>query len=166
MEVEVTSTMQNSTGISGRRRVFFALMTSFVALSIALVASAADPWQPSQILQPADLAKQLSAKNKPMLLHVGFDTMYKQAHIPGSKYCGPTYKPEGIEQLKKCVAGVPKTREIVVYCGCCPWSHCPNVRPAFAELSKMGFKNLKVLYIPNDLGKDWVSKGYPVASGE
>jgi Rhodanese-like domain len=142
-------------------------LAAIAALMLAPRALGADPWKPSQILAPTDLAKQLStAKDKPLLIQVGFLTLYKQAHIPGSKYCGPTYKPEGIEQLKKCVAGVPHTRAIVIYCGCCPWDHCPNVRPAFAELAKMGFKNLKVLDIPNDFGKDWVSKGYPVASGE
>lgn len=165
--MEVTCTMQNSTGIPGRRWVFLALLTFLATIPLARSVNGTDPWKPSQILQPADLAKQLSATSgKPLLIHVGFITMYKQAHIPGSKYCGPTYKLEGIEQLKKCVAGVAHTRAIVIYCGCCPWDHCPNVRPAFEELSKMGFKNLKVLSLPTDFGKDWANKGYPVASGE
>ena len=156
-----------SSNYSKRLGPILFLLAAVAAFAWIPLTRGADPWQPSQILQPADLAKQLSStKNKPMLVHVGFYTLYKQGHIPGSKYCGPTYKPEGIEQLKKCVAGVPKTKAIVVYCGCCPWDHCPNVRPAFEELSKMGFKNLKVLYIPNDLGRDWANKGYPIASGE
>jgi thiosulfate/3-mercaptopyruvate sulfurtransferase len=143
------------------------LLAALAALVLAPLARGADPWKASQILKPADLAKQLSdTKNKPLILQVGFLTLYKQSHIPDSKYCGPTSKAEGLELLRKCVAGVPHTKAIVIYCGCCPWQNCPNIRPAFAELSKLGFKNLKVLDIPNDYGKDWVSKGYPVASGE
>jgi len=30
----------------------------------------------------------------------------------------------------------------------------------------MGFTNVKVLYISNNFGTDWVSKGYPVAKGD
>ena len=30
----------------------------------------------------------------------------------------------------------------------------------------MGFTRLKVLYIANSFGSDWVEKGYPTAKGE
>jgi hypothetical protein len=30
----------------------------------------------------------------------------------------------------------------------------------------MGFTNVKVLYIADNFGADWVNKGYPVAKGE
>ena len=30
----------------------------------------------------------------------------------------------------------------------------------------MGFTNVKVLYLANNFGADWVDKGYPVAKGE
>jgi hypothetical protein len=30
----------------------------------------------------------------------------------------------------------------------------------------MGFTNVKVLYIANNFGADWVEKGYPVAKGD
>jgi hypothetical protein len=30
----------------------------------------------------------------------------------------------------------------------------------------MGFTNVKVLYIANNFGTDWVSNGYPVAKGD
>jgi len=55
---------------------------------------------------------------------------------------------------------------IVLYCGCCPWNHCPNVKPAYDALQAMGFRNLKVLYIANNFGADWVDKGYPTAKGD
>ena len=135
--------------------------------ALAPLARGADPWTPSQIIEPAALAKQLAnAKNPPMIIQVGFLTLYKQSHIPGAEYCGPTSKPEGLEQLKKCVEKVSRSREIVIYCGCCPWKNCPNVRPGFEELSRLGFKNLRVLNIPQTFGQDWVKKGYPVVSSD
>jgi hypothetical protein len=30
----------------------------------------------------------------------------------------------------------------------------------------MGFTKLKVLYIPNNFGQDWVNKGLPVEGGQ
>ena len=59
------------------------------------------------------------------------------------------------------VAKQPKDRFIVLYCGCCPWNHCPNVGPAFVRLRDLGFSRVKVLYLPNNFGDDWVAKGYP-----
>jgi hypothetical protein len=40
------------------------------------------------------------------------------------------------------------------------------VQPAYKELHDLGFTNLKVMYIANDFGKDWVEKGYPVSKGD
>jgi hypothetical protein len=71
-----------------------------------------------------------------------------------------------MQQLRKRVEGLSRNRFIVVYCGCCPWKHCPNVAPAYEALRKWGFTKLKVLYIPNNLGTDWVNKGYPFEKGE
>ncbi len=143
------------------------LISALSWLAFSHLALGDEPWKPSQIVEPADLAKQLnSAKEKPLVLQVGFSTLFKQSHIRGAKYCGPASKPEGLAQLKKCMAGVSHTKAIIIYCGCCPWKDCPNIRPAFAELSKMGFKNVKVLSIPDTFGKDWQQKGYPTAGGE
>jgi len=33
-------------------------------------------------------------------------------------------------------------------------------------LHSMGYTNVKVVYMANDFGTDWVNKGYPVARGE
>jgi len=87
--------------------------------------------------------------------------LYLQAHIPGAEYIGPGSDPEAIKQLRARAQSLPHSSLIVLYCGCCPWSHCPNVAPAYGELRKMGFTNIKVLYIADNLGTDWVYKGYP-----
>jgi len=53
----------------------------------------------------------------------------------------------------------------VLYCGCCPWNRCPNVGPAFSKMREMGFSNVKVLYLADNFGTNWVEKGYPVEKG-
>ena len=118
-------------------------------------------------LQPSDLATRLAKPGaKPLLFHVGFKKLYDQAHIPGSEYLGPTSEPEAVSKLKARVASLPRDSEIVVYCGCCPWSHCPNVKPAYQALHELGFTNAKVLYIAKDFGADWAERGYPVEKGQ
>lgn len=119
---------------------------------------AADPWSNSDLVQPKDVAANLS---KPLLIHVGFPVLYRSAHIKGSEYAGPGSKAEGIELLKKVVANQPKDREIVLYCGCCPWEKCPNMRPAFAALKEMGYTRVKAMVVPENLKADWIDKGYP-----
>jgi rhodanese-related sulfurtransferase len=123
---------------------------------------------PADLVSAAQLNSQLPAvkSGKIVLLQVGFLTMYKMGHIPGSQYAGAASKPEGLAALKKLVANLPRTQEIVIYCGCCPWDDCPNIRPAFQALKEMGFSNLKVLDIPQRLGADWTAKGFPVVKGE
>jgi hypothetical protein len=119
-------------------------------------------------ISPEDLAKLLQspAAQRPMTIHVGFYPLYAQAHIPGSEYLGPASQPEGLEKLRKRVEPLPRKKFIVLYCGCCPWNHCPTLRPAYEALHSMGFTKLKVLYIPNNFGQDWVNKGFPVEKGE
>jgi thiosulfate/3-mercaptopyruvate sulfurtransferase len=121
-----------------------------------------------QLIQPEELAKtvQSSKGDKPLILQVGFHVLYLQAHIPHAEYVGPASGAEGLQQLRKRVAALPHSQPIVLYCGCCPWSKCPNVNPAYKELRDMGFTNVKVLYIADNFGKDWVDKCYPVARGE
>ena len=135
-------------------------MRRILPITIFLVSLlfAGDPWTGKDVLRPQDLAANLKA---PLVIHVGFPVLYRGAHIAGSQYAGPGSKPEGIELLKKAVANQPHNREIVLYCGCCPWDKCPNVRPAFAALHDMGFTHVKVMMVPENLKTDWIDKGYP-----
>jgi rhodanese-related sulfurtransferase len=125
-----------------------------------------DPQIPTrQLINPEELSTLLKSQ-KPLLLHVGFSAMYQQAHIPGSEYIGATSSPGGLDALRTRVKGLPKDSLIAIYCGCCPWERCPNVRPAFKQLRNLGYTNVRVLYIANNFGADWVDKGYPTAKGE
>lgn len=137
------------------------------------VASAAFAFQASSIpasrlINPDELVKVLrsSTGEKPLLIQVGSHVFYSQAHIPGSEYVGPASSETGLQQLRKRIESLPRNKYIVLYGGCCPWNHCPNVKPADDALHAMGFTRVKVLYIANNFGADWVDKGYPVASGD
>jgi thiosulfate/3-mercaptopyruvate sulfurtransferase len=127
-----------------------------------------EPWTRSQVQQPADLANELSDPKgkKALIIYVGFESLYRNAHISGALFHGPAWKPEGLEDLKEWAQNVPRNRAIVIYCGCCPFSRCPNIRPAFKALHEMGFTRLKVLFLETDLARDWVQKGFPVQKGK
>jgi thiosulfate/3-mercaptopyruvate sulfurtransferase len=122
----------------------------------------------SELINPEELIKilQSPAGEKPLIIQVGSHVLYQQAHIPSSEYIGPASSDTGLQQLRTRVQPLSRKKFIVIYCGCCPWSHCPNVKPADDALRAMGFTNVKVLYIADNFGTDWVSKGYPVAKGE
>jgi len=126
------------------------------------------PLSGEMVIEPEDVAKaiQSSSAGKPLVIQVGFHILYTQAHIPGSEYLGPASKEDGMQLLKKGLATVPRNKFIVLYCGCCPWTHCPNVKPAYEALHAMGFTNVKVMHVDDNLGTNWVNKGYPVAKGD
>lgn len=141
------------------------------ALLLSLIAAGQNnelpPGSP-QLIQPEDLAKalQASGSQKPIILNVGPHILYTLAHIPGAEYIGQTSKPEGMDKLRERAKSLPHNAFVVIYCGCCPWERCPNIRPAYQELAKIGFKNLRVLYLATSFGIDWREKGYPIAKGE
>ena len=119
----------------------------------------------SFLMKPEELAATLKSGPKPVILQVGFKTMYDEAHIPGAIYAGPAGKDDGIAALKMAAKSIDKGSQVVIYCGCCPWEHCPNVAAAWRTLKDLGFTQLKVLYIANNFGADWVEKGYPTVKG-
>lgn len=121
----------------------------------------------ADLLQPAELAALLksSASDKPLILQVGFRKLYDQAHITGAEYAGPGGEASGLEALRARVAHLPQDTALVIYCGCCPWNHCPNVAAAYDLLHRLGFRRLKVLYIAEDFGTNWVEQGFPTTAG-
>ena len=124
------------------------------------------PTGSNQLIQPEELAQALKGARKPVVLYVGPKTIYAQAHIPGAENIGPVARSEGMEKLRARAAALAKDSPVVIYCGCCPWSHCPNIRPAYVELKKAGFTSVRVLYLENSFGTNWKDKGLPVATGE
>jgi thiosulfate/3-mercaptopyruvate sulfurtransferase len=131
-------------------------------LSIALLLAAAFALAADlPLVQPKDVAARLATKDAPTILYVGPNVLYRSKHIPGSIYGGMAARPEGMESLKAVAGKLPRDRELVIYCGCCPWDKCPNIKPAIEELKRMGFSKVKALYLGTGFGKDWVDAGYP-----
>ena len=130
--------------------------TPTLIVAAVLVLAAAD----IALIQPPDLAARLAAK--PAIFQVGPNVLYRSKHIAGAAFAGPGSKPEGIALLKAAVEKLPRDREIVIYCGCCPWDKCPNIQPALDSLKQMGFTHVKALYIADNFKANWVDKGYPV----
>ena len=116
-------------------------------------------------IQPAQLAEMIHSGHAPTILQVGFTTLFEEAHIPGAIHAGPAVSDTGMAMLRKTAAHLDRHRLLVIYCGCCPWPKCPNIRSAFEELRKMGFTNVKTVYIPHNFGTDWVNHGYPTVKG-
>lgn len=129
----------------------------------------ADPWTAAETVMPADLEREISNSNpakRPIVACVGFKFLYDGGHVPGASYHGPGSKPEGLEDLKAWAHSLPKSSNVVLYCGCCPLVRCPNLRPAFTALHDAGFARLRVLLLTTNFGTDWASKGYPVEKGK
>jgi len=131
-------------------------------LAFLLLDAAPDPWTAQEIVQPKTLADRLAAKEKLPIFYVGFPMLYRNGpHIAGATLAGPCSKPEGLAALKTAVANLPRSQEIVLYCGCCPFVKCPNIRPAYSALHDLGFSDIKVVMIETNLHTDWIGKGYP-----
>ncbi len=144
-----------------------ALATTAMVAQAAFGAPKLTEWNPKVIIKPRQLLKILSDKSakKPLVLQVGFQFLYEGGHINGAKWAGPASRPDGIQRLKATLKDVPKDTSIVIYCGCCPWAECPNIKPAFTTMKRLGFKNVKMLYIPVNFEHDWIKKGYPTIKG-
>jgi thiosulfate/3-mercaptopyruvate sulfurtransferase len=114
---------------------------------------------PGHMMQPAKLANMIQdgSVSKITLVNIG-----PRKQIPGAIKVGMVSEPEGMTAFKAELAKLPKDREIVVYCGCCPYNHCPNVQPAAQTLADMQFTNYKILDLPSRLDADWIEKGYPI----
>jgi 3-mercaptopyruvate sulfurtransferase SseA len=118
------------------------------------------------LVQPAQLHRQLEAHAPLLILQVGSRVLFQEAHIPGAEYAGPGSRQEGLAALRARVQRLPRTRSIVLYCGCCPWDKCPNAGPAWQLLHSMGFTQVRVLYIADNFGAAWVARGYHVESSQ
>jgi rhodanese-related sulfurtransferase len=161
-------------GQVGRSATIAILACAFVSTSLQLSAqftptptASALSIPEAQWMKPEVLLQMQKTKGaeKPLILQVGSHMLFAQAHIPGSEYVGPGSQQAGIQQLQNRVTALSRKKIIVLYCGCCPLNRCPNLGPAYAKLSEMGFTNVKVLYLPNNFGSDWADKGYPVEQG-
>ena len=120
-----------------------------------------EPWRPDQLLAPADLAKTIgdAGAKQPLIISIG-----PGAVIKGSIDIGPGRDTANIAKLRQRLSQLPKDANIVIYCGCCPFVRCPNIRPAFALLNEMKFTQPRLLNIEHNIKTDWIDKGYPATN--
>ncbi len=116
---------------------------------------------PGHMIQPAQLAKMMTTDSAhvPLILNIG-----PRKNIPGAVKLGAAEEPEGMANLKARLATLPLDAPVIIYCGCCPYEHCPNVRPAAELLKGMKFTHYQFLDLPHNIDKDWVGKGFPMAT--
>lgn len=130
-----------------------------VIVSVTLLSFQTTTWKKEQLMPAKELADKINsdAKDKPLVFNVG-----PMDNIKSAVFIGRGTSVTGIEKLKSTVAWEDKNKTIVVYCGCCSYASCPNIKPAYDALIAAGFKNAKVLDLPVGLAPDWVAKGYPM----
>jgi len=134
------------------------LIVIFLLIGQKTIAQNPVNWTPDQLMNPSELSSILKEnKQVPVIYSIG-----PGAIIPHSKDIGMIKEAENMKLFKDELGKLPKDTQIVVYCGCCPYEHCPNVRPAVQLLKEMKFTNFKLLDLPHNIKIDWINKGYPV----
>ncbi|WP_159477051.1 rhodanese-like domain-containing protein [Dyadobacter sp. 3J3] len=117
-----------------------------------------EPWNPFQLMEPRNLAEILADPSQhPLIISIGPSGLIK-----GAIAANPAKEKENLEGLREMLLNEPKERNVIIYCGCCPFKDCPNIRPAFTLLNQMGFKNHKLLNLSQNLKVNWIDKGYPM----
>lgn len=142
-----------------KKSIIYSVLFLLFLSSHANAQNQKNPWQKTDLEAPAKLAAQIKSGDAPLIISVG-----PAALIKGSVDIGPASEAESLEKLKALLKKQPKDKPIVIYCGCCPFDHCPNVRPAFNLVKKMKLSNAKLLNLSNNIRTDWMDKGYPTAS--
>jgi thiosulfate/3-mercaptopyruvate sulfurtransferase len=143
-----------------------AACTPMLFLPLLWAQTAPEPWTSDHTVQPEALLKELAnTKNPPVILFVGFKRLYTAGHIKGAQYHGTTGNDEGLKEMTTWANSLPRTTNLVIYCGCCPMERCPNIRPAYKQLASMGFTKLRLLVLPTSFAIDWAEKGYSYDKG-
>ncbi|MCC7332233.1 MAG: rhodanese-like domain-containing protein [Flavobacteriales bacterium] len=140
------------------------LVLSILAISLTILIfqsfsakQTIEPWNEKQLISTSTLAEAIKNNEKVYIYNIGPAGLIKNAIE-----IGDGKEKSNIEKLKTEISGLDKNSPIVVYCGCCPFKDCPNIRPAFELLNSMNFTNHKLLNIPKNLKVDWIDKGYPM----
>ncbi len=154
-------------------RIIAPLFTLMILLSFSVVGQTLpnnslsldkqDLWTQKDLIQPSELAAII---NNPKSTPVHIFNIGVVDDIKGAKNIGAAGKKENLDKLKAGLTGLPKSSMVVVYCGCCPFAKCPNIRPAFNLMKSLGYSKGRLLNLPQNLKQDWISKGYPLDAKE
>ena len=139
--------------------IFISASAISFSCSNAAQSGKVEPWTIAQLMDPENLAKTLNnpASKQPVIFSIGPSGLIKNAID-----IGPAKDNENLKKLKSSLNKLSKDADIVLYCGCCPFADCPNVRPAFKLLNEMKFTNHQLLNLSQNLKVDWIDKGYPM----
>ncbi|MEI7724829.1 MAG: rhodanese-like domain-containing protein [Bacteroidota bacterium] len=140
--------------------VLITVMTLFFAnIAGILFGQTGEPWTSKDLMEPDALASMLnnSKSQKPVIFNIG-----PLANIKGAVNIGSTASKANLDKLSKSLAAIPKDKIVVIYCGCCPFRSCPNIRPAFNLLKERGYTKPRLLNLKQNLKVDWIDYGYPV----
>lgn len=116
-------------------------------------------WKEKQLTSPELLAQRIAKNDTSNLLILNTGPV---EDIKGAVNIGAVEDAKNLAKLKDYLQQVPRNKEVILYCGCCPLSVCPNLHPAYDLLKEMKFSQYKVLRLTHDLQEDWIDKGYPV----
>lgn len=130
--------------------------------AVVMCAAEADPWPRTALLEPAELARWITQGAPAAVVYVGPPSLARAGHIKGAVLHGPASQASGLADLKQWADTQPRSTVLVIYCGCCPFDQCPNVRPAYRALREMGFSSVRVLRLPSNFETDWVQRGLPL----
>jgi hypothetical protein len=144
---------------TSKHTLIMLLTLLFTNITGLLSGQTGEPWTSKDLLEPDMLASMLTNANtqKPVIYNIG-----PLSNIKGAIFIGSTSSKANIEKLSKALASVPKDKMVVIYCGCCPFRSCPNIRPAFNLLKEKGYTKAKLLNLKQNLKVDWTDLGYPV----
>lgn len=129
-------------------------------------AGAPSPWPADRVVSAEDLARAVSAAGaRPHVMHVGPAVLFKRAHVPTAVHAGEGGDPDGLAEIATALTPLAHDTDLVLYCGCCPYENCPNIRPAYSKAVELGFTKVRVLDLPTNLKTDWTDHGLPVETG-
>ena len=146
-----------------KTKIIFLSLLSIVLVVFAFksfsIQQGKENWTERQLMESSELAKILndSKAPKPIIYSIG-----PGGNIKGSVEMGAAQEKENLDKLKTELNMLVKDTDIVIFCGCCPFKDCPNIRPAFKLLNEMKFTNHKLLNLSHNLKVDWIDKGYPM----
>ena len=101
------------------------ILVSILSVAFQNEAFAQEPWSKKQLIEPSELAAKITNENAkaPFIISVspeGAHGVRPGKGIKGSVDFGAADEPQNLKKLKVSLEGLPRDREIVVYCCCCP----------------------------------------------
>jgi hypothetical protein len=139
------------------RSLFLVVLVAVFNIVKAQVVFSGPQFKESELIEPELLASKITNSQNILIFNVG-----PAGEIKNSIKIGPSSEQANLDKLKSSLKDVEKDQEIVFYCGCCPFSKCPNIMPALEYLKASGYKNFKLLNIQQNLKTNWINMSYPM----